>query len=179
MTLPELGTRTRARLLGAAVLLLVVIGIVLVVTGTDERTTAPSTTRAPAGSSGPAGSPGSDTRPTLELSDTSKAGVSRTGGLSIPAGAADFLSASTEDRTQLDVTFTLPPGQVAAFVSGSNLATPVAGDRVITHSSPLWKVNPEGDVSGVADVHSGVARAVETVGEGDRVRVRIVLSPAG
>ncbi|MBS1838057.1 MAG: hypothetical protein JST64_10225 [Actinobacteria bacterium] len=168
MRRPHLSTRSRATLLGAATLLLVVIGIVLVITGGDERPTAPTTTTT---------APGTPPKATLDLTSSSKDAVSRLAGLSIPAGAADFLSASTEDRTQLDVTFTLPADQVDAFVAGSGLPTPIAGTRVITHSSPLWKVNPEGRVSGSSDDHGTVIRAVETVPEGDRVRVRIVLSP--
>lgn len=170
MTLPRPGARARTVLLAAVTLALVVIGIVLVVTGGEDRPTAPSTT---------APRPGTATRPTLDLSDSSKAAVSRLAGLSIPGAAADFLTASTEDRTQLDVTFTLPADQVAAFTDGSALPAPVAGDRVITHSSPLWKVNPEGQVSGSSDVRGGVSRAVETVPEGDRIRVRVVLTPTG
>lgn len=153
-----------------ATVVLVVVGIVLVITGGDDHPTAPSTTTTPAGSA---------TRPTLDLSHTSSAAVARMAGLVIPAGDADFLTASTEDRSQLDVTFTLPENQMASFVEGSKLPALVAGDRVINHSSPLWKLNPEGTVSGAADTHGGVARAVESVPEGTRVRIRVVLSPAG
>lgn len=170
MRRPHLSTRAKATLLGATTLALVVIGIVLVVNGGDDRPSAPSTTTT---------APGTPPRPTLDLTDSSKDAVGRLAGLSIPAGAADFLSASTEDRSQLDVTFTLAPDQVDAFVTGSALPDPVAGNRVITHSSPLWKVNPQGTVSGSSDVHGSVVRAVETVPEGDRTRVRIVLSPGG
>ncbi len=170
MSRPQLSARSRATLLAAVTLLLVVIGIVLVVTGGDDRPTGPSTTTTAAGTA---------VKPTLDVGDSSKDAVARLAGLSIPAGAADFLSASTEDRTQLDVTFTLPTDQEEAFVTGSGLPDLVPGDRVITHSSPLWKVNPEGRVSGASDVHWTIVRSVETVAEGDRIRVRIVLSPRG
>ena len=107
-----------------------------------------------------------------------RSAISRWNSWNAATDASGFLTTFPEARTQLDVSFTLPPDQVAAFVSGSGLAAPVAGTRVITHSSPLWKLNPEGTVAGVTDTTSGVARAVETVPEGDKVRVRIVLTPS-
>lgn len=169
MSPPRLSARAKGALLGATTLALVVIGIVLVITGGDDAPGGPSTTTS---------APGATPTPTLELSSTSKAAISRLAGLSIPGGVADFLTASTEDRSQIDVTFTLPPDQLDAFVEGSALPKPVAGDRVINHSSPLWKVNPEGTVSGSSDARGAVVRSVETVPEGSRIRVRIVLSPA-
>jgi len=144
---------------------------ILIITGGDDRPTAPSTTTTSL-------APGAKPTPTLPLDDTSIAAVNKLAGLHIPTDASGFLTTFPEARTQLDVSFTLPPDQVAAFVSGSGLAAPVAGTRVITHSSPLWKLNPEGTVAGVTDTTSGVARAVETVPEGDKVRVRIVLTPS-
>ena len=166
----RLANATKLRLLGLIAVLLVVIGIVLVITGgDDEQPSAPSTTTTSL-------APGATPVATLPLDDTSIAAVNHLAGLSIPTDAGGFLTTFPEARTQLDVSFTLPPDQVAAFVSGSGLAAPVAGTRVISHSSPLWKLNPEGEVAGAADTNNGVARAVETVPEGDKVRVRIVLS---
>lgn len=166
----------KLRLLGAAAVALVVIGIVLVVTGGDDAPTGPSTTTTTA-------SDGQAPTATLALDDTSVAGVSALAALTVPDGVEDFLSAATENKAQLDVSFTLPTDQVAAFTSASGFPALVAGDQVITHSSPLWKVNPEGEVSGASDTVRGsggeVVRAVETVPEGDRVRVRLVVTPAG
>ncbi len=167
----RLANATKLRLLGVIAVVLAVIGIVLIITGGDDRPTAPSTTTTSL-------APGAKPTPTLPLDDTSIAAVNKLAGLHIPTDASGFLTTFPEARTQLDVSFTLPPDQVAAFVSGSGLAAPVAGTRVITHSSPLWKLNPEGTVAGVTDTTSGVARAVETVPEGDKVRVRIVLTPS-
>lgn len=171
----------RRRLLGAAVVLIVVIGIVLVISGGDDAPTAPSTTTTSL-------APGATPAATLPLSDTSIAGIAALAGLAVPDDVADFLTASTEDRTQLDVTFTLPPDEVDTFITGSGFPT-LGEDRVITHSSPLWKVNPSGEVRGAADESGSVRRAVETVPEtapesgggagGARVRVRLVVTPAG
>lgn len=165
---------TKLRLLGALAVVLVVVGIVLVVTGDDEATGPSTTTTTVADGQAPTA--------TLPIDDTSVEGVSALAGLVVPEGVRDFLTAATENRAQLDVTFTLPPEQVAAFVTGSGFPALVEGDQVVTHSSPLWKLNPEGTESGAADsVESPggvtVVRAVETVPEGDRVRVRLVLTP--
>lgn len=164
---------TKLRLLGALAVVLVVVGIVLVVTGDDEPTGPSTTTTTVADGQAPTA--------TLPLDDTSVEGVSSMAGLVVPDGAKDFLTAATENKAQLDVTFTLPSDQVDAFVSGSGFPALVEGEKVVTHSSPLWKLNPEGTESGAADSVTvdgvTVVRAVETVPEGDRVRVRLVLTP--
>jgi len=164
---------TKLRLLGALAVVLVVVGIVLVVTGDDEPTGPSTTTTTVADGQAPTA--------TLPLDDTSVEGVSSMAGLVVPDGAKDFLTAATENKAQLDVTFTLPSDLVAAFVSGSGFPALVEGEKVVTHSSPLWKLNPEGTESGAADSVTvdgvTVVRAVETVPEGDRVRVRLVLTP--
>ncbi len=170
----------KARIVGLVAIVLVVVGVVLVVTAEDDEPAGPSTTTTTT-------TPGQAPRVTLAADDTSIAGVSSLAGLVVPDGVSDFLSAATEDRAQLDVTFTLPSDQIAAFVSGSGFPSLAEGQAVITHSSPLWKLNPEGTVSGAtdrfpaegaADGTSAVVRAVETVPEGDRVRVRLVITPA-
>ena len=164
---------TKLRLLGALAVVLVVVGIVLVVTGGDEPTGPSTTTTTVADGQAPTA--------TLPLDDTSVKGVSSMAGLVVPDAAKDFLTAATENKAQLDVTFTLPSDLVAAFVSGSGFPALVEGEKVVTHSSPLWKLNPEGTESGAADSVTvdgvTVVRAVETVPEGDRVRVRLVLTP--
>ncbi len=164
---------TKLRLLGALAVVLVVVGIVLVVTGDDEPTGPSTTTTTVADGQAPTA--------TLPLDDTSVKGVSSMAGLVVPDAAKDFLTAATENKAQLDVTFTLPSDLVAAFVSGSGFPALVEGEKVVTHSSPLWKLNPEGTESGAADSVTvdgvTVVRAVETVPEGDRVRVRLVLTP--
>lgn len=116
----------------------------------------------------------------LEVDDLSSAGVAEFAELALPASVADFQTAVTESYSQLDVTFTIPTADEAAFLEGSGLGSPTA-ERTIMHSSPLWKLNADGDseIRGVADTTSGVNRAVELVPEGDGVtRVRLVLTPA-
>lgn len=157
--------------LGLAAVLAVVVGVTLVVTGGEDPAPRPSTTTtAPAGRS----------RPTLPLAGRTLtvAEVEDLAGVDVPDGAADFLSAQLDDQRQLDVTFTIPADSVDAFVVGSALPRPEPGRRVVAHSSPLWQLNPEGAVSGARDVREGVARAVEVIDDGDRRRVRLVISPA-
>lgn len=117
----------------------------------------------------------------LELDDTSIGSIAELTGLVFPASTADFQTAVTETFTQLDVTFTIPSADEAEFIEGSDLGAPVAGERTILHSSPMWKLNAdgEGEIRGVADQTERVNRSVELVPEGDGLtRVRIVITAA-
>lgn len=172
-------TRGRRNAVVAIVLLVgLVAGIVLVLTGGDDDGDASgdsTTTTAATGDS-----PAAEREP-LPLEDTSQAAIAELTGLAFPPDATDFLTARLDDDRQLDITFVMPAAQVATFVSGSGLPEPVADERVVTHSSPLWKLNPEQGtaLSGVADTVDGVDRAVELVSEADgTVRARIVITTA-
>jgi hypothetical protein len=125
-----------------------------------------------------AAAPGAGAEATLEVGDTDQASVAELAGLSLPPGTADFLSARLDDDTQLDVTFTLDPAEEAAFLSGSGFDEPVEGQRVILHSSPLWKLNADAPLRGVEDTSEGLRRRVELVAEDGRTRVRMVVTPA-
>lgn len=157
--------------LGLAAVLAVVVGVTLIVTGGEDSTPRPTTTTT-------APERGSD--PTLPLAGRTLtvAEVEALAGVDVPDSATDFLSAQLDDHRQLDVTFTIPSGDVEAFITGSGLPRPREGRRVVAHSSPLWQLNPDGAVSGSRDVQEGIARAVEVIDEGDRTRVRLVISPA-
>lgn len=148
------------------------VGLVLIPDRSGDDTA--TTTTVPTGDTVlPAGDP-------LEVDDLSSAGVAEFAELALPASVADFQTAVTESYSQLDVTFTIPTADEAAFLEGSGLGSPTA-ERTIMHSSPLWKLNADGDseIRGVADTTGGVNRAVELVPEGDGVtRVRLVLTPA-
>lgn len=114
--------------------------------------------------------------------DLSVAGVNEMASLAVPADAEGFLTASLDDGSQIDVTFVLPDDAAAAtFVAESGLPALEPGKRLILHSSPMWKLNPEGvddgDYSSTGDATDRVKRVVEVVPDGDAVRVRMVLSP--
>ena len=74
----------------------------------------------------------------------------------------------------------MAPEEEAAFIEASGLPEPVDDERVILHSSPLWKLNPDDAavIRGAADDAGAVERAVELVDEGDRVRARVVIISA-
>lgn len=175
---PERGYSLSARnaLVGAVLSVGLVVGVVLVVAGSagsgsrsdgeDPRSVdaTDTTTRAPL----PLPLPGSLTR----------AAVGEMSGLAIPENVTEFLTARLDDDRQLDVTFVMASSDANEFVSGSHLAEPEEGRRVVLHSSPLWKLNPDdgSDTSGTSDTTDGITRTVELIGQPDgSVRVRAVL----
>jgi hypothetical protein len=81
---------------------------------------------------------------TIPFDEVSIAGLERWSGLDIPESAQGYLTARSGD-SQLDVTFTMPPADEAAFVERSRLPEPRPGERYVLHTSPLWRLNPEAD----------------------------------
>jgi hypothetical protein len=164
-------TRRRRNIVVAIVLGVgLVVGVALVVTGgggTDATTTTQAPTTAP-------------TAP-LPLDDLSSAGISGFTGLIVPADATDFLTARLDSDRQLDLTFVTTPEGAASFIEASGLPEPVADERIVLHSSPLWKLNPEDEVSlrSTQDTVDGVHRAVELLESTDgSVRARVVITSA-
>lgn len=167
---------TRNRIVAAVLVVGLAAGLFLVVTGGDgsEPTTTTTTEDTTSTTVAPSGDP-------LPLEDTSQAAIESLTGLALPDTATDFLTARSDDARQLDVTFLMPSDAVAGFITASGLPQPVADERVVIHSSPLWKLNPaEGSpVSGTSDTYDSVRRAVELVTEQDgTVRARIVVTAA-
>ncbi|MFZ4517473.1 MAG: hypothetical protein ACOYOP_03740 [Microthrixaceae bacterium] len=159
----------RRLLVAIGLVVLAAVGVFLVVTGGDDPT--------PAGTASSPSTPGTG-RPTstLPLKDTSLAAVEQFSGLAVPASATDLLTARLENDRQLDLTFVMPADAEEEFLTGSGLPPLTADNRVVIHSSPLWKLNPGVPLRGVADVRDGVNRAVELVPEPDgRIRARITL----
>lgn len=154
-------------------------GIFLVVTGGDDSSDTPTTTTiadTPAGAD-----PTADQRDPLPLEDTSQAAIEELTGLVVPDDATDFLTARLDSGRQLDVTFVVPAASVDAFVADSGLPEPVVDERVVIHSSPLWKLNPDPGTTlrGTSDSYDAVDRAVELIAEPDgTVRTRIVITSA-
>lgn len=150
----------------------------------DEHDGAASSTTTAAGATADGASgPGSTTAATLPFDSVTRDELAEAAELDLPAGTADFLTARLPDRSQLDVTFTVATDEAQGFVTGSGLPTPVAGDRMILHASPLWELNPGSEIRGAQDTVPGpdgvdLRRAVELVDEDGRVRVRMVITPA-
>jgi hypothetical protein len=124
---------------------------------------------------------------TLPLEQLSASAVAQLTGLAFPPDMTDFLTARLDGDTQLDVTFVMPEAAVAEFIESSGLPAPTADERLVLHSSPLWKVNPdEGttlssttDTTDATDATQSVRRVVELVGDGSgTIRARIVITPA-
>lgn len=159
---------------------LAVLGLWLVLTGGADGTGSDDTP-ANGDRSGDAGSGGtaSEDPGRLDIDGTDMDSVSRLAGLSLPAGTGDFMSARMDDDSQLDVSFTIAHEDESAFLDASTFPEPREDQRVITHASPLWELNVEGTIRGVADTAGDVRRAVELVEEDGRTRVRLVLTPAG
>ncbi len=164
-------TRRRRNIVVAIVLGVgLVVGVALVVTGGDDPP--PTTTEAPT------------TAPLapLPLDDLSGAAISEFTGLVVPADATDFLTARLDDDRQLDLTFVTTPEGAATFVEASGLPEPVPDERIVLHSSPLWKLNPEDEVSlrSTQDTTDGIRRVVELLESTDgTVRARVVITSAG
>lgn len=135
------------------------------------------------------------TSPTLPSIDMTADELSRLGGLEFPEDMTDFRSVALENNLQFDITFTIPASSVDTFIRDSELPTPVEGNRVLIHASPLWDMNPpEGTtVAASKDRHGDVDRAVElltvtpdqttdpSVGSatnGEITTVRITLTPS-
>ena len=118
----------------------------------------------------------------LSIGDTDLESIAELAGITLPESTDGFLSARLDDDSQLDVTFTIDPADESAFTEASELPEPVADQRVITHSSPLWDLNAEGTIRGASDTTRGadgdtpVGRAVEFTDEDGLTRVRLVLT---
>jgi hypothetical protein len=111
----------------------------------------------------------------LVFETTSMENVAERAGFNFPESTDDFLTAQPESRSQMDVTLTIDPAEAEAFLKESGFPPAVADKRLILHSSPLWELNPDSEVSSTVATHDGIARTVELTEEDGRTRVRIVL----
>jgi hypothetical protein len=94
---------------------------------------------------------------------------------------SEFLTAKLDSNAQLDITFDMPAAATEAFLSESGLPAPTPDERLILHSSPMWKLNPDegSTLSSTSNEAQGVRRVVELVGDGSgTIAVRIVVTPA-
>ena len=124
-----------------------VVGVVLVVTGGSDHS-----------SSNP-----SSVAPTLAQLESAT-------GLRLPSSISKYRTVRL-DPSQVDVTFTIPPSDVDRLVSGSSLP-PLSPARVITHTSPLWSLDPSGSIRGTSTTRDGAKIDLEVV-SGDPAVVRL------
>ncbi len=112
------------------------------------------------GASGLAGCGSDDEAASVEVLSTlrpTKAMVARDAGIAFPPSTDGFRAARVGG--DLHVSFTIDADDADAFDERSGLHL-AAGKRVITHSSPLWELNPSGEISGGASADSAVRRTV-------------------
>jgi len=165
--------RTRNSLIGGVLAAGLIVGLFLVVTGGGSDSPGVTTTTEP-----PAARP----EPLVLPAELTQDAVATLSGLAVPPTASEFLTARLDSDRQLDVTFVIPADAVDAFVADSGLERPEDGQRVVLHSSPLWKLNPDPGttLAGVSDTAQGINRSVELLsGTDGSVRVRAVLTSAG
>ena len=102
-----------------------------------------------------------------------KADVAKEAGIEFPASVAGFRLVRL-GAGQIDVTFTLAPGDVDDFARGSGIELE-PDRRAIVHASPLWDVAVKNPLRGGESTRRGVKRSVEVVDEGGVERVRLTL----
>jgi hypothetical protein len=126
----------------------------------------------------PGGTTTTSLRGALPFADSPSAdALAKTAGLEFPSSMDDYRSVRVSD-SELDVIFTMSPDDVDAFADGSDLAPLTPGKLIIVHPSPIWDLDPGGDVQSAQSVHDGIVRQVEVVtvpGE-ERRSVRLVIA---
>ncbi len=94
-------------------------------------------------------------------------------GITAPESVSGFLSTQI-DQDESHVVFDIAPAEIDELVDDSGL-TLEAGRRTITHASPLWELNPAGEIAGADDDVDAGHRTIEVVTGGEVATVRIVL----
>lgn len=102
----------------------------------------------------------------LQIEGTSAAEISELTGLQFPDDLVEFRSALAETGEQVDIRFVATNEQVEQFIDDSNLPPLVAERRLLTHSSPVWELNPVSATTNSSEVVDG-DDATETPSESD------------
>ncbi len=122
---------------------------------------------------------GTDSADGVPFTMPSRAEIARRASFDFPASTTAFESVKVGD--ELQVGLKIATTDAAAFETGSGL-TLVAGQRVVTHASPIWDLNPAGEISGGNSISKSgkIRRTVEVVTPptGTQASVRIVLANA-
>lgn len=108
----------------------------------------------------------------------SRADVEEVASVRFPPSTTAYRSTRDADGTTY-VSCRMAGADVDEFERDGGL-TLVADERVITHASPLWDLNPTGELSGDESSRDGVMREVEVVRTdgSDDVEVRMVITAA-
>ena len=122
-----------------------------------------------------AGSPAGESSSAVPFSTPSRSEIARRAGIAFPDSTTKFESVKAAD--ELHVVCTIAARDVAAFESGSKLAL-VAGKRVVIHASPIWDLNPTGQISGGSSRFGAIERQVEVAVDGSVATIRMVLTNA-
>ena len=112
---------------------------------------------------------------TLPFQSPSKRELAAATGIVFPRSVRDYRSVAI-GPTAIDVAFSMASADVAAFASDSSIELS-AGQRLITHSSPVWDQNPVGSISSGQVRKGTITSMIEVVsGSGDRVTVRLAVT---
>ena len=108
----------------------------------------------------------------MPFTTPSRVEIARRAGLAFPASTTHFESVKVGN--ELHATCVIAAADLPAFESGSKLEL-VAGKRVVIHASPIWELNPAGQISGGSSRSGAIDRTVEAVVDGAIVHLRIIL----
>lgn len=108
------------------------------------------------------GGPTTTTLPSLPFeSSPSRADLEDITGLRFPDSTTGYRSARASDA-ELDVTFRMDPADADSFVADSGLPE-LRAERLLAHPSPVWSLDPGGDVRSTSTARDGMRIALEVV----------------
>ena len=150
---------------GAAIAVVVAVAILGGISGCTKRPTP--------------GGPTTTTQPSLPFdSSPSRSRLEQLTGLRFPTSTTTYRSVRAAEG-ELDVTFQMDPADVESFVADSKLPAPRA-ERLIAHPSPVWSLDPGGDVRSTSTTRDGLRIAAEIVTvPGPLATVRLVVASGG
>lgn len=138
--------KTRDKIIAAVLVAGFIIGVVLIVTDLNSS---------------------DDNNADLQLQGTSAAEISERTGLFFSDDLAEFRSALSETGEQVDIRFVATAAEVEAFISESELPPLTKNQRLLTHSSPVWDLNPVGSPIDPSEVIDSSESQSEPMSESD------------
>lgn len=125
------------------------------------------------------GGPTTTTQPGLPFdSSPSRAKLEEITGLRFPDSTDGYRSVRAAEG-ELDVTFRMDPADIESFVAHSKLPA-LRSERLIAHPSPVWSLDPGGEVRSTSTRRDGMRIALEIVdGTEPPATVRLVVAGGG